>query len=104
MTNIKSTDPVPIAQVPKFYWDNHPLIDGRPVVRFPEFIKITGVGRSRSYDKWNEKSPFKDPDYPKGFPLYDSPRSPKVFWVHEALAWVKARSDKHRNQSQDCNK
>ncbi|WP_182657447.1 helix-turn-helix transcriptional regulator [Stenotrophomonas lacuserhaii] len=70
------------------------------LLRFPELLKLTKVGRSKAYDLMNPKSPAFDPDYPAGFPLFDSPRSPKVYWRHEALAWIEGRSNKFRNQQQ----
>lgn len=70
------------------------------LLRFPELLKLTKVGRSKAYDLMNFRSPAFDPDYPAGFPLFDSPRSPRVYWRHEALAWIEGRSNKFRNKQQ----
>lgn len=74
------------------------------LLRFPELLQLTKVGRSKAYDLMNQRSPGFDPDYPSGFPLFDSPRSPKVYWRHEALAWIEGRSNKFRNQQQGYKK
>lgn len=99
MTAISHTpDSVPISASLAVNGFEYPHIEGKPVVRTQGFFKITGVSRTRGYEMWNRKSPYWDPEFPVGFPLYDSPNSPKVFWVHEALAWLQARSNQHRNQ------
>ena len=67
---------------------------GSPVLRFAELLQLTKVGKSKAYDLMNPKSPGFDPDYPTGFPLFDSPRSPKAYWRHEAMAWLEGRSKK----------
>lgn len=65
-----------------------------PVLDFQELIKFTKVGRSSAYKLMNPDDPAFDPDFPSGFPLFDSPRSPKVYWRHEALAWLEGRDKK----------
>ena len=72
-----------------------------PVLRFPELLALTKVRKSKAYDLMNPKSPGYDPDFPTGFPLFDSPRSPKGYWRHEAMAWLEGRSNKFRNQQKD---
>ncbi len=67
-----------------------------PIVRFRELLRVTQVGRSKAYELMNPKSPGFDPDFPTGFPLFDSPRSPKVWYRHEAIAWVEGRANKQR--------
>ncbi|OOG51258.1 hypothetical protein B0E50_00590 [Rhodanobacter sp. C01] len=67
-----------------------------PVIRFRELLSITRVGRSKAYTLMNPQSPGFDPDYPTGFPLFDSPRSPKAFYRHEAIAWIEGRANKKR--------
>lgn len=74
-----------------------------PIVRFRELLKVTQVGRSKAYELMNPKSPGFDPDFPIGFPLFDSPRSPKAWYRHEAIAWVEGRANKQR-QFQKGNK
>ena len=84
--------------------DEREASSDEPILRFPELLKVTKVGRSKAYDLMNPKSPAFDPDYPAGFPLFDSPRSPKAYWRHEALAWIEGRSNKFRNQQQGYTK
>jgi predicted DNA-binding transcriptional regulator AlpA len=67
-----------------------------PILRLNELLKVVRVSRSKAYELMKT-----DPDFPKGIPLYDGSQSPKFYWTHEALAWVEARSNKFRNQSQD---
>lgn len=67
-----------------------------PIVRFHGLLKVTQVGRSKAYELMNPKNPGFDPDFPTGFPLFDSPRSPKVWYRHEAIAWVEGRANKQR--------
>lgn len=67
-----------------------------PTLRLKELLKVVRVSRSKAYELMKT-----DPDFPKGIPLYDGNHSPKFYWTHEALAWVEARSNKFRNQSQD---
>lgn len=69
-----------------------------PIMRFRELLQVTQVGRSKAYELMDPKSRSFDPDYPTGFPLFDSPRSPKGYWRHEAMAWIESRSNKFRNQ------
>ncbi|MCA7024934.1 MULTISPECIES: hypothetical protein [Stenotrophomonas] len=62
------------------------------VLRFPDLLELTRVGRSKAYAMMNPKDPGFDPTFPVGFPLYDTPRSPKGYWRHEAVAWLEGRS------------
>ena len=94
----RSTEPIRSETEQTASRSEYALIDGKPIVRMREFLKIVGVSRTRAYEKWNPKSPYWDPEFPVGFPLYDSPQSPRVFWVHEGFNWVQARSNQHRNQ------
>lgn len=80
------------------FTDERVAILGDPVLRFHEFLAVTKVGKSKAYDLMNPKSPGYDPDFPTGFPLFDSPRSPKGYWRHEAMAWLDGRSKKFRKQ------
>ncbi|QDA57211.1 hypothetical protein [Thermomonas aquatica] len=64
------------------------------VLRFAELLSLTKVGRSKAYAMMNPKDPGFDPDFPNGFALFDTPRSPKAFWRHEAVAWLEGRSNK----------
>lgn len=81
--------------------DERGLDTGNPVLRFAELLSLTKVGKSKAYSMMNPKDPGFDPGYPTGFPLFDSPRSPKVYWRHEAMAWLEGRSNKFRNQQMD---
>lgn len=76
--------------------DNWQRYVEEPIIRFRELLRITRVGRSKAYLLMNPKSIGFDPDYPTGFPLFDSPRSPKAFYRHEAIAWVEKRANKQR--------
>jgi len=111
MHNQKKTDPIPIKSVaqgaaasiisrsrPNENWERY--VEG-PMIRFRELLSITKVGRSKAYDMMNPKSHAFDPDFPTGFPLFDSPRSPKGYWRHEAMAWLEGRSNKFRNQKKE---
>ena len=66
-----------------------------PNLRFKELIKVMRVSKSKAYELIK-----KDPDFPKGIPLYDSERSPKIYRVSDALAWIEMRSNKSRTQSE----
>ena len=77
---------------------------GSPVLRFVELLLLTKVGKSKAYELMNPKSPGFDPDYPTGFPLFDSPRSPKVYWRHEAMAWLHGRSKKFEEMKRGTSK
>jgi hypothetical protein len=86
-----------LVRVQTFTDERVVVVDG-PVLRFAELLAITKVRKSKAYDLMNPKSPGYDPDFPTGFPLFDSPRSPKGYWRHEAMAWLEGRSNKFRNQ------
>jgi predicted DNA-binding transcriptional regulator AlpA len=58
-----------------------------PNLRFKEMLKVTRVSKSKAYELIK-----KDPAFPKGIPLYDSERSPKIYRVSDALAWIEMRS------------
>jgi predicted DNA-binding transcriptional regulator AlpA len=75
-----------------------------PVLRFAELLQLTKVRKSKAYDLMNPKSPGFDPEYPTGFPLFDSPRSPRVYWRHEAIAWLDGRSKKFKEYKQGISK
>ena len=107
MRNRKKADPIPIENEeygaaassiqgsrPNENWQRY--VQG-PIIRFRELLSITQVGRSKAYLLMNPKSSEFDPDYPTGFPLFDSPRSPKAFYRHEAIAWVEGRANKQRH-------
>lgn len=65
-----------------------------PLLRFREVLKLTKVGRSKAFDMMNKKSSGYDPYFPEGFPLFDSPRSPKAWYRDEVFAWIEARAKK----------
>ena len=63
-------------------------------IRFKELISFMRVSKSKAYELIKT-----DPTFPKGIPLYDGERSPKVYRVRDALAWIEMRSSKSRNNS-----
>ena len=65
-----------------------------PNLRFKELLSFMRVSKSKAYELIK-----KDPTFPKGIPLYDGERSPKVYRVRDALAWIEMRSGKCRNNS-----
>lgn len=64
-----------------------------PNLRFKEMLKVTRVSKSKAYELIKQ-----DPAFPKGIPLYDSERSPKIYRLTDALAWIEMRSNKRRGQ------
>lgn len=68
----------------------------RPSLRFKELLNLLQVSRSKAYEL--KKT---DPDFPKGVPLYDSERSPKFYWTHEAIAWLEGRANKFRDRQKE---
>lgn len=60
-----------------------------PTVRFKDLLKILRISRSKAYQLMQV-----DKTFPRGTPLYDSPRSPKFYWVQDAIVWLEARSNK----------
>ncbi len=67
-----------------------------PTLGFKNLLKFLSIKRSKAYQLMKE-----DPTFPKGVPLYESRRSPKFFWTHEAMAWLEARSNKFRNEYEE---
>ena len=63
-----------------------------PNLRFKEFVRLLRMGKSKAYELIKN-----DPDFPKGIPLFDSERSPKVYRVSDALAWIEMRRNKSLN-------
>ncbi len=63
-----------------------------PTVRFGELLRIIRVGRSSAYALIK-----RDPTFPKGTPLFDSPRSPRVWWYDELVGWLREREIKASN-------
>lgn len=78
--------------------DSNP--DSDAIMRFAELLMVTLVSRSKAYELMNPKSPYYDVTFPVGFPLYDSPRSPKAWYRSEALAWVAGRAKKHKTRQE----
>lgn len=75
-----------------------------PTLTFKELLKVTKVKKTKAYRLMGKKYPDHDPDYPQGIPLFDSERSPKFWWTHEALAWSKKREEKARGKKKEkCN-
>jgi hypothetical protein len=63
---------------------------------FDQFITETNVSRSKYFEMVNERHVNFDPRMPRGFPLYDSERSPRVWWAHRVIAWLMHREETHR--------
>lgn len=66
-----------------------------PTLRLKELLKLLSVSRSKAYELMKT-----DPTFPKGVPLYDSDRSPKFYWCHEAKSWSEGRTSKFRTQQE----
>lgn len=104
MRNNKRADPVPIETQGK-NWEamgrsadlaqeiRRRCVD-EPTLRFPELLRTAKVGRSKAFELMNSTHRNFDPDFPIGFSLFDSPRSPKVWYRHEVMAWVDERASK----------
>lgn len=57
-----------------------------PTIRFHELLKVARFGRSTAYKVFKE-----DPTFPKGTPLFDTPRSPRFWWYDQVIAWLRNR-------------
>ena len=75
-------------------------LDGMPLwqpessnLRFKELITFMRMSKSKAYELIKS-----DPEFPKGIPLYDGDRSPKIYRLTDALAWIEMRSNKRRGQ------
>ncbi len=66
-----------------------------PTLRLKDLLKMLTVSKSKAYELMKT-----DPEFPKGVPLYDSDRSPKFYWSHEAIAWIEGRASKFRTQQE----
>lgn len=66
-----------------------------PTLRLKDLLKMLSVSKSKAYELMKT-----DPQFPKGVPLYDSDRSPKFYWSHEAIAWIEGRASKFRTQQE----
>ena len=64
-----------------------------PNLRFKELLKFMRMSKSKAYELIKG-----DPNFPKGIPLYDGDRSPKIYRLTDALAWIEMRSNKRRGQ------
>lgn len=74
--------------------DLHPAwVPDGPALRFPELLKVIRMGRSSAYEMMK-----KNPDFPKGIPLFDSDRSPRFWWTDQVLAWMRGREAKVQRQ------
>ena len=100
MKQFKNVDPVPIqAALPVGMVTEESILASLlekygPTLSFAELLTVTKVGSSKAYELKNPKHPGFDPLYPKGFPLFDSSNSPRVFWTHHAAHWLFGRSSK----------
>lgn len=81
----------------------HDPVGISPVLRFSELLTIVKGSKSKLRDVMSPVSKNHDPSFPKGFPLYDSPSSPKLYWKHEVIAWLEARSNKYTNNTLERN-
>lgn len=75
-------------------------LDGMPLwqpessnLRFKELLKFMRMSKSKAYELIKG-----DPNFPKGIPLYDGDRSPKIYRLTDALAWIEMRSNKRHGQ------
>ena len=75
-------------------------LDGMPLwqpessnLRFKELITFMRMSKSKAYELIKS-----DPCFPQGIPLYDGDRSPKIYRLTDALAWIEMRSNKRRGQ------
>jgi hypothetical protein len=57
-----------------------------PTVRLRELLKVVRVGRSSAYHLMKN-----DPTFPKGTPLFDTPRSPRFWWYDQLIIWLRNR-------------
>ena len=62
-------------------------------LRFKELLTFMRMSKSKAYELIKS-----DPCFPQGIPLYDGDRSPKIYRLTDALAWIEMRSNKRRGQ------
>lgn len=62
-------------------------------IRFKQFLKLTGIGRSTAFEMWNPRSRLYDEKMPVGFKLFNSPNSPRFFFYQEVIAWLAYRAE-----------
>lgn len=62
-------------------------------LRFKELLKFMRMSKSKAYELIKG-----DPAFPKGVPLYDGKRSPKIYRLADALAWIEMRRNKCRGR------
>ena len=65
---------------------------------FDQLITETNLSRSKYFEITKEGHVSFDPKFPKGFPLYDSERSPRVWWAHRVIAWLMHREEMTKTQ------
>jgi predicted DNA-binding transcriptional regulator AlpA len=65
-------------------------------IRLPEVLHITGLSRSGWYALLNPGSASHDQAAPRPFKLGKSDRSPSVWWLHDVIAYLQAKSDYSR--------
>lgn len=63
---------------------------------FDQLLDNTHLGRSKVYEKMQEKHANFDPSFPQGVPLYDGECSPRFWWSHEVIAWLMLRDQRSR--------
>ena len=70
-----------------------------PTLNRTELLEVTKVSNSSAGNFTNEKHQRCDPQYPKGFPLFDSDNSPCAYFAVDAAKWLFTRYTKHINSN-----
>ena len=83
----RQSAPVPVTYLTDF--QHKPWKPDGPTVRFHELLKVVRFGRSTAYKVFKN-----DPTFPKGTPLFDTPRSPRFWWYDQVIAWLRDREAK----------
>ena len=65
---------------------------------FDRLLEETNLSKSKAYEKLNPDHENFDSIFPQGVPLYDSERSPRFWWSHEVVAWLKQRDKNNRKK------
>ena len=65
---------------------------------FDRLLGETNLSRSKAYELLNPAHENFDLIFPQGVPLYDSERSPRFWWSHEVVAWLKQRDTNNRKK------
>lgn len=75
------------------------------LMRLPELLKITGLGRSSAYLRMNKNSPYYDPEFPRPIPLSQNRKGAVGFLSTDVHNWVNNRVSASVNNGQPylCN-